>query len=130
MIKKQIIVIGAGLAGSEAAWQVANSGVPVKLVEMRPFKSTPAHHTDECGELVEELSQIEEISNYRFNENEIERILTSVIHKFSPHGIGYRNYKECIRIQIDNKKKLSFNAIFLAFEISFLLFNKIFFLFL
>jgi len=62
---------------------------------------------DECGELVEELSQIEEISNYRFNENEIERILTSVIHKFSPHGIGYRNYKECIRIQIDNKKKLS-----------------------
>ena len=62
---------------------------------------------DESGELVEELSQIEEISNYRFNENEIERILTSVIHKFSPHGIGYRNYKECIRIQIDNKKKLS-----------------------
>ena len=52
MIDKEVIVIGAGLAGSEAAWQVANSGVPVKLVEMRPVKSTPAHHTCECGELV------------------------------------------------------------------------------
>ena len=52
MIEKEVIVIGAGLAGSEAAWQVANSGVRVKLVEMRPFKSTPAHHTAEFGELV------------------------------------------------------------------------------
>ena len=52
MIDKEVIVIGAGLAGSEAAWQVANSGIPVKLVEMRPFKSTPAHHTGEFGELV------------------------------------------------------------------------------
>ena len=52
MIEKEVIVIGAGLAGSEAAWQLANSGVPVKLVEMRPLKSTPAHHTCEFGELV------------------------------------------------------------------------------
>ena len=52
MIDKEVIVIGAGMAGSEAAWQGANSGVPVKLVEMRPVKSTPAHHTGECGELV------------------------------------------------------------------------------
>ena len=52
MIDKEVIVIGAGLAGSEAAWQIANSGVRVKLVEMRPVKSTPAHHTDEFGELV------------------------------------------------------------------------------
>ena len=52
MKEKEVIVIGAGLAGSEAAWQVANSGVPVKLVEMRPLKSTPAHHTGEFGELV------------------------------------------------------------------------------
>ena len=50
--EKEVIVIGAGLAGSEATWQVANSGIPVKLVEVRPFKSTPAHHTSECGELV------------------------------------------------------------------------------
>ena len=39
MIEKEVIVIGAGLAGSEAAWQLANSDVPVKLVEMRPIKS-------------------------------------------------------------------------------------------
>ena len=52
MLDKEVIVIGAGLAGSEAAWQIANSGVRVKLVEMRPIKSTPAHHSDEFGELV------------------------------------------------------------------------------
>jgi tRNA uridine 5-carboxymethylaminomethyl modification enzyme/methylenetetrahydrofolate--tRNA-(uracil-5-)-methyltransferase len=52
LIEKEVIVIGAGLAGSEAAWQVANCGVPVKLVEMRPLKLTPAHHTCEFGELV------------------------------------------------------------------------------
>ena len=52
MISKQVIVIGAGLAGCEAAWQIANYGVPVKLVEMRPLCKTPAHHTSEFGELV------------------------------------------------------------------------------
>ena len=52
MIDKQVIVIGAGLAGSEAAWQIANAGISVKLVEMRPLSSTPAHHTNEFGELV------------------------------------------------------------------------------
>jgi len=52
LIDKKVIVIGAGLAGSEAAWQIASTGIPVDLVEMRPFKSTPAHHTGEFGELV------------------------------------------------------------------------------
>jgi len=52
LIDKQVIVIGAGLAGSEAAWQIANAGIPVKLIEMRPLSSTPAHHTSEFGELV------------------------------------------------------------------------------
>jgi len=52
LIGKEVLVIGAGLAGSEAAWQIANSGIPVVLVEMRPFHSTPAHHTSEFGELV------------------------------------------------------------------------------
>lgn len=49
---KQVNVIGAGLAGSEAAWQLAKRGVPVKLYEMRPKKQTPAHHTDKFAELV------------------------------------------------------------------------------
>lgn len=45
-------VIGAGLAGSEAAWQIAKRGIQVKLYEMRPVKQTPAHHTDKFAELV------------------------------------------------------------------------------
>lgn len=45
-------VIGAGLAGSEAAWQIASRGVQVKLYEMRPVQQTPAHHTDKFAELV------------------------------------------------------------------------------
>src|SRR3954464_2207498 len=47
-----INVIGAGLAGSEAAWQIAKRGVKVRLYEMRPVKQTPAHHTDKFAELV------------------------------------------------------------------------------
>lgn len=45
-------VIGAGLAGSEAAWQIAKRGVAVHLYEMRPKKLTPAHHTGQFAELV------------------------------------------------------------------------------
>ena len=49
---KPIHIIGGGLAGSEAAWQVAQAGVPVVLHEMRPIKGTEAHQTDSCAELV------------------------------------------------------------------------------
>lgn len=49
---ESVNVIGAGLAGSEAAWQLANRGIKVKLYEMRPVKQTPAHHTDKFAELV------------------------------------------------------------------------------
>lgn len=45
-------VIGGGLAGSEAAWQLAQRGVPVMLFEMRPLRMTPAHQTDRLAELV------------------------------------------------------------------------------
>lgn len=51
-MKKKVNVIGAGLAGCEAAWQLAERGVPVCLYEMRPEKQTPAHHTGMFGELV------------------------------------------------------------------------------
>ena len=47
-----VIVIGAGLAGSEAAWQLAQRGIPVELREMKPHKMSPAHHTPTFGELV------------------------------------------------------------------------------
>src|SRR6201994_1567133 len=45
-------IVGAGLAGSEAAWQVAKTGVPVVLHEMRPERMTEAHRTDGLAELV------------------------------------------------------------------------------
>ena len=47
-----VTVIGAGLAGSEAAWQLAQRGIQVHLIEMRPVKSGPAHHTENFAELV------------------------------------------------------------------------------
>jgi methylenetetrahydrofolate--tRNA-(uracil-5-)-methyltransferase len=47
-----ITVIGGGLAGCEAAWQIARRGLHVQLYEMRPTVSTPAHTTDQLGELV------------------------------------------------------------------------------
>lgn len=50
--EQQVTVIGAGLAGTEAAWQIASRGVRVKLYEMRPGVKTPAHHTDKFAELV------------------------------------------------------------------------------
>ena len=51
-MEKKVIVIGAGLAGSEAAWQLAKRGVNVDLYEMRPKKMTPAHKTQNFAELV------------------------------------------------------------------------------
>jgi methylenetetrahydrofolate--tRNA-(uracil-5-)-methyltransferase len=49
---RKVTVIGAGLAGSEAAWQIASAGVPVRLYEMRPVRKTAAHHTSQFAELV------------------------------------------------------------------------------
>ena len=48
----KVTVVGAGLAGSEAAWQLAQRGIQVDLVEMKPHKMTPAHHSTDFGELV------------------------------------------------------------------------------
>ena len=48
----KVKVIGAGLAGSEAAWQLAQRGLQVELIEMKPEKKTPAHHSDGFAELV------------------------------------------------------------------------------
>ena len=47
----QVSVIGAGLAGCEAAWQLARRGIAVTLYEMKPAKRTPAHHIDDFAEL-------------------------------------------------------------------------------
>tara|TARA_B100001778_G_scaffold238347_1_gene198924 strand:+ start:611 stop:1900 length:1290 start_codon:yes stop_codon:yes gene_type:complete len=57
---------------------------------------------DENGMLGDEIYEIEEMCKYSFNSEEIEGILKNVIHKMEPSGVGYRNNKECIKIQIEN----------------------------
>ena len=52
MNDRNATVIGAGLAGCEAAWQLAQRGIHVRLIEMKPRKMSPAHHTDQFAELV------------------------------------------------------------------------------
>src|SRR5271165_3340404 len=52
IVSARVRIIGAGLAGSEAAWQCAQRGVDVELFEMRPVRSTPAHQTADFAELV------------------------------------------------------------------------------
>jgi methylenetetrahydrofolate--tRNA-(uracil-5-)-methyltransferase len=52
MMTPELIVIGGGLAGSEAAWQAAQQGIRVALYEMRPVKRTPAHASDQLAEIV------------------------------------------------------------------------------
>src|SRR5919107_3041486 len=49
---REIVVIGGGLAGVEAAWQAARAGARVRLYEMRPVVPTPAHRTDKLAEIV------------------------------------------------------------------------------
>src|SRR5687767_7777583 len=51
-MKREINVVGGGLAGVEAAWQAAEAGVKVRLYEMRPVQQTPAHRTDKLAEIV------------------------------------------------------------------------------
>ena len=51
-MERPVIIAGGGLAGSEAAWQLAERGIPVALYEMRPARVTPAHRTDRLAELV------------------------------------------------------------------------------
>ncbi len=52
VVREKVVVVGGGLAGSEAAWQAARLGVPVRLCEMRPGRQTLAHRTGELAELV------------------------------------------------------------------------------
>ena len=52
MSQSSVLVIGGGLAGSEAAWQIAQAGIRVTLIEMRPTKKSPAHYTEDFAELV------------------------------------------------------------------------------
>ena len=52
MAQQKVTVLGAGLAGCEAAWQLARRGIPVTLFEMKPQKFSPAHHSQGFAELI------------------------------------------------------------------------------
>lgn len=51
-MKDEVLVVGAGLAGCEAAWQIASAGIPVELADMKPHVMSPAHHSGQFAELV------------------------------------------------------------------------------
>lgn len=79
---QQVTVIGAGLAGSEAAWQLVKRGIPVRLVEMRPHKMPPAFHTDGFCELVCSNSlRSDSLNNAAGIMKEEMRILDSLVMK-------------------------------------------------
>ena len=79
---ERVKVIGGGLAGCEAAWHLAQSGIKVDLYEMRPIKSTPAHHTDRLAELVCSNSlRSDEITNAAGLLKQEMRMLDSIVMK-------------------------------------------------
>ncbi len=80
---KKLIVIGGGLAGSEAAWQAASRGIEVTLYEMRPVKLTPAHETGHLAELVcsNSLGSLNPISGPGLLKEELRRLGSLIIEK-------------------------------------------------
>lgn len=81
-MEPQVTVIGAGLAGSEAAWQLVKRGIPVRLIEMRPVKMPPAFHTDGFCELVCSNSlRSDSLNNAAGIMKEEMRILDSLVMK-------------------------------------------------
>lgn len=84
-----IHVIGGGLAGTEAAWQIARAGIPVILHEMRPRQQSPAHHSEDLAELVCSNSfgaQASDRASGLLHE-ELRRLGAIVIHKADEHAV-------------------------------------------
>ncbi len=84
-----IHVIGGGLAGTEAAWQIAQAGIPVVLHEMRPQQTSPAHHTEHLAELVCSNSfgaQASDRASGLLHE-ELRRLGSVVIQKADEHAV-------------------------------------------
>ena len=82
-------MIGAGLAGTEAAWQVAKAGVPVTLWEMRPIKRSPAHHSSEFAELVcsNSFGALSSDRAAGLLQEELRRLGSLVIHTADDHSV-------------------------------------------
>ncbi|MEM8810790.1 MAG: FADH(2)-oxidizing methylenetetrahydrofolate--tRNA-(uracil(54)-C(5))-methyltransferase TrmFO [Cyanobacteria bacterium P01_G01_bin.38] len=84
-----INVIGGGLAGTEAAWQIAQAGLPVVLHEMRPVKTSPAHHSEHLAELVCSNSfgaQSTDRASGLLHE-ELRQLGSIIIHKANEHAV-------------------------------------------
>ncbi len=84
-----LTVVGAGLAGSEAAWQAAEMGVPVELYEMRPHHPTPVHKTSHCSELVcsNSLGSLNDTSAPYLLKQELRHLNSLVIRSADHHAI-------------------------------------------
>ncbi len=84
-----VTVIGAGLAGSEAAWQIASAGVKVTLFEMRPKKKSPAHHSPEFAELVcsNSFGAISSDRAAGLLQEELRKLKSIVIAKADQHSV-------------------------------------------
>ena len=84
-----VIVIGAGLAGSEAAWQIACAGVKVTLFEMRPKRKSPAHHSSEFAELVcsNSFGALSSDRAAGLLQEELRRLKSIVIAKADQHSV-------------------------------------------
>jgi len=88
-VRDYLTIIGAGLAGSEAAWQAAERGIPVVLYEMRPLKPTPAHKTENCAELVcsNSLGNNQSPSAPHLLKEELRRLNSLVISSGDAHSV-------------------------------------------
>ncbi|WP_310489240.1 FAD-dependent oxidoreductase, partial [Chamaesiphon sp. VAR_69_metabat_338] len=85
----RVRVIGGGLAGTEAAWQIAQAGVPVTLYEMRPQTLSPAHHSEELAELVCSNSFGAQSTDRAAGllHEELRRLGSIIIHKADHHAV-------------------------------------------
>jgi methylenetetrahydrofolate--tRNA-(uracil-5-)-methyltransferase len=83
------LVIGAGLAGTEAAWQIARAGIPVRLVEMRPLRRSPAHHSADFAELVcsNSFGALSSDRAAGLVQEELRRLGSLVIHSADQHAV-------------------------------------------
>ena len=91
-----VTVIGGGLAGSEAAWQLAKRGIPVTLHEMKPEKMTPAHHSPLLGELVCSNSlRSDQLENaVGLLKEELRRLDSLILRCADTHQIGRASCRE------------------------------------
>ncbi len=89
MQSRPVIVVGGGLAGSEAAWQLARRGVPVELYEMRPVRPTAVHRTDHLAELVcsNSLKSLELSTPHGLLKEEMSRFVSLILNCALRHRV-------------------------------------------